>query len=58
MNKKSYLKPSASYIVFYSKEELTAELDINDYINETDVGGDVIISANIGIGGDNDAWID
>lgn len=39
--KRSYIKPDAEFISFYSEEEITA-LDLNDYVDEGDpkVSGD------------------
>ena len=53
MDKKIYLKPSADFIAFYSEEELTADLNIQDYVNESsgDMGDDLgQTSGNVGVG--------
>ena len=54
MNNKKYLKPSADYVSFYSKEEIMSVMDIAIYGRESDDGTDVTLSnpsCNVGTGG-------
>ena len=39
--KKNYLKPEAKYVSFYSEDEITSVLDVNDFTGSTtsDVNG-------------------
>ncbi|MBO5280539.1 MAG: hypothetical protein J6B55_04865 [Clostridia bacterium] len=51
----NYEKPTVKYVVFYSDEEITAELDINDYVNaasdeDDSMGGNAGVSGSYGEG--------
>jgi hypothetical protein len=42
--KKIYSKPEAKYVSFYSEEEITAKLDVNDFAGSSgasDLSGDM-----------------
>ena len=54
MNNKKYLKPSADYVSFYSKEEIMSVMDIAIYGRESDDGTNADLSrpsGNVGTGG-------
>ena len=54
MNNKKYLKPSADYVSFYSKEEIMSVMDIAIYGRESDDGTNPDLSlpsGNVGTGG-------
>lgn len=58
MNKKNYLKPDAEYVSFYSKENMMANLSIEDYATEDDgiVGGVSGVGGSSGEGPEYGDW--
>jgi hypothetical protein len=61
MSKKTYFKPMASFIAFYSEKDMTANQDINDYANQDgDISTDLsdATGGDIGVGGGDSGWID
>lgn len=51
MLKKVYEKPMAEYFAFYSNEEITAELPLENYANDDgSMGGNAGVSGELGTG--------
>ena len=51
MLKKVYEKPTAEYIAFYSDEEITSNLPLENYANsDGSMGGNAGVSGNLGTG--------
>jgi hypothetical protein len=62
MERKEYLKPDAKYVIFYSDEEITAKISLEEGMrheqqSKNGMGGE-IISGSIGSGDGDDSWID